>query len=169
MPWHGGSFHKLQELYFCHDAVSSLITTAVSSQCRRQRLTLILTDGLPSDSRVSPFSCFLSILVIPIITSWIQEDRRGNPSLHHPRTTSELHETWKRKMRRGYPYKFNLYSISKSSTSAVSVSGEWGRQERKDNLKFSWKTQHKNYDILLPWEFCSDFIFVLLWEAALAY
>ena len=112
----------------------------LATQCRRARLTLLLTDSLPSDFCILPFSCFLNLVVNPIITSWIQGDWRENPPVHLLGATSELHKTWERKMRRGYPHKFDFCSISKISTSAVSVTGECSRQERKHNLKFSWKT-----------------------------
>lgn len=112
----------------------------LATRCRRARLTHLLTDSLLPDSWISPFSCFLNTVVNPIITSWIQGDWRGNPPLHLLKITSELHKTQERQMRKGYPHKFDFYSICKISTSAVSVAGECSRQERKHNLKFSWKT-----------------------------
>lgn len=73
-------------------------------------------------------------------------------------------------MRRGHHHKFDFYSLTEISTIAVSTAGESNREENtfRNSNERHW---YENDYILLPLEllaFCSDLIFILLWEATLA-
>lgn len=70
--WHGASFYKREEACQTESWCGSFLhhhCPPLATQCRGARLTLLLTDSLPSDSWILLFSCFLNKVVNSIITS----------------------------------------------------------------------------------------------------